>query len=81
MIKKLEQLIVKLNPNQKMIFAIVIPIALFVLTMPIAGNLVAGWYYGYNPFNFNVTWWVWLLYVCIVGFIEYKVFEDKPKAN
>jgi hypothetical protein len=80
MIKKLEQLIAKLNPNQKLIFAIVIPIALFILTMPIAGSFTPSYPRPY-PFNFEYTWWVWLLYVCIVGFIEYKIFDDKPKAN
>lgn len=79
MIKKLEQLIAKLNPNQKIIFAIVVPIALFILTMPIASNVVPCC--SYDPFIFFYTWWVWLLYVCVVGFIEYKIFEDKPKAN
>lgn len=78
MIKKLEQLISKLNPNQKLIFAIVIPIALFILTMPIAGLFDGTW--RSEPFRFEFTWWVWLLYVCIVGFTEYKIFEDKPKG-
>lgn len=79
MIKKLEQLIAKLNPNQKLIFAIVIPIALLILIMPIADVFDAS--YSSRPFNFEYTWWVWLLYVCLVGYIEYKIFEDKPKTN
>jgi hypothetical protein len=80
MIKKLEQLIAKLNPNQKIIFAIVTPIALFILTMPIA-DVFDGERYDSQPFRFEYTWLVWLLYVCVVGFIGYKIFEDKPKAN
>ena len=30
-----------------------------------------------RPFDFEETWFVWLIYIGIVGFIEFKLFENK----
>ena len=73
--KELEKWISKLNSQQKLIFAFVIPIGLFILFYPIANefdNTILS-----RPFKFEETWWVWLIYVAIVGVIEFKLFEQK----
>ncbi len=96
MIKKLEQFIAKLNSNQKLILAITTPIFLFIVFVALAKS-VYSWknfdpdslhwqYYNFSEkfntaFNFSYSWWIWLIYVAIIGFIEYKIFEDKLKAN
>jgi sterol desaturase/sphingolipid hydroxylase (fatty acid hydroxylase superfamily) len=74
---KVEKWINNLNSQQKLIFAFVIPIGLFILFYPIA-NEFDNTYYS-RPFKFEETWWVWLIYVTIVGFIEYKMFENKKE--
>jgi hypothetical protein len=73
--KELEKWISKLNSQQKLIFAIVIPIGLFILFYPIADEFDNVFYS--RPFKFEETWWVWLIYVAIVGVIEFKLFEQK----
>lgn len=77
--KEIEKWISKLNSQQKMIFAIVIPVGLLVLFYPIAGELDGNPYDGSYPFRFEDTWWVWLIYIAIVGFVEYKLFENTEK--
>ena len=31
----------------------------------------------YNPYNWQKTWYVWLLFLAFCCFFEYKLFEDK----
>jgi len=73
--KEIEKWISKLNQSQKIIFAIVIPVGLLVLFYPIADNFDDTW--RSEPFRFEYTWWVWLIYVAIVGIIEFNLFEQK----
>ena len=75
--KQIELWISKLNQSQKMIFAIVIPVGLLVLFYPIANEFDDS--YSSRPFRIEDTWWVWLIYVAIVGFVEYKLFEQKKE--
>jgi uncharacterized membrane protein len=75
--KEIEKWISKLNSQQKIIFAIVVPVGLLVLFYPIADAFDDT--YRSQPFRFEYTWWVWLIYVGIVGFIEYKLFENTEK--
>jgi hypothetical protein len=75
--KEIEKWISKLNPQQKIVFAIVIPIGLLILFYPIADAFDDT--SSSKPFRFEDTWWVWLIYVALVGFIEYKLFENKEK--
>ena len=75
--KALEKWISKLNQQQKLIAAISLPLILFFLNVKIAGV------YGENrfgqdmPFNFDDTWWIWLVFTIVLGFLEYKLFEKK----
>lgn len=77
---KLEQLISQLNAKQKLIFAIAVPLALFIVAVTIADAFDHD-YFNSEPFNFKYTWWVWLVYICIVGFLEYKIFDDKSNIT
>jgi uncharacterized membrane protein YecN with MAPEG domain len=76
--KIFEKWISKLNSNQKLIIAIGLPLALFFITLKVAG--IIGFDHCYRkdrPFNFEETWWVWLVFSLIVIFIEYRLFESK----
>ena len=74
--EKIEKWIANLNKQQKIIIGIVIPLILLIISLTIADNVAqADGYYPRHPFKFHVTWWVWLLFVIIVGFFEYKLFE------
>lgn len=73
--KKIEEWIAKLNQQQKIILGIVIPIGLLILFYPIADEFDGN--YSSRPFDFEHTWYVWLIYVAIVGLIEFKMFEGK----
>lgn len=75
--KELEKLISKLNKQQKLLAAIGLPIILFLLNVKIAGVIGENLIGQAQPFNFDATWWIWLIFVVIVGFIEYKLFENK----
>lgn len=74
--KKNEGWIAKLNQQQKIILGIVVPVGLLIIFYPIAAEFDGNPYYS-RPFKFEDTWLVWLIYVIIVGFIEFKLFENK----
>jgi hypothetical protein len=81
--EKADKITAKLNPQQKLILAIITPIFLLILFIAIAKFVDAGGdtysFYNYsNAFDFAHTWWVWLIYCFVVGLIEFKLF-DKPK--
>lgn len=77
---EIEKWIARLNKHQKIILGIVIPVVLLVIALPIADHVaqVGGSYPGY-PFKFQITWWVWLAYLGIGAFAEYKLFENTAK--
>lgn len=75
--KELERLIAKLNKQQKLLTAIGLPIILFLVNVKIAGVIGENFIGQAQPFNFDATWWLWLIFVVIIGFIEYKLFENK----
>lgn len=75
--KELERLIAKLNKQQKLLAAIGLPIILYLVNVKIAGVIGENFIGQAQPFNFDATWWIWLIFVVIVGFIEYKLFENK----
>ncbi len=75
---KIEKWIANLNKQQKIIIGIVMPVILLIISLTIADNVAqADGYYPGHPFKFHVTWWVWLLFVIIVGLFEFKLFEKK----
>lgn len=75
--KEIEKWISKLNSSQKLIIAIGLPIVLFFITLKVAGTIGENYYGKDRPFNFDETWWVWLIFGLIVSFLEYKLFESK----
>ena len=75
--KELEKWISKLNKQQKLIAAISFPSIMFLLIVKIAGAIGENFIGEAKPFNFNETWWVWLIFVIIVGFLEYKLFDNR----
>jgi len=76
--QKADKIIAKINPQQKLILAIITPIFLFIIFRVLA-QLAAGFHGNNSTFGFSeYTWWVWLIYCFVVGVIEFKLF-DNPK--
>jgi len=73
----IDKLIAKLTKQQILFAAVGLPIILFLITVKIAGNIGENFIGEARPYNFDDTWWVWLVFVLVVGFIEYKLFENK----
>lgn len=79
----------RLNVQQKIIIAILLPIICFIIFIPIFDNFDGWdnkWHYESNgsgiwqpdlfePFHFQNTWIIWLIYFVIVGVLEFKLFE------
>ena len=65
-----------LNKEQKNIVAIIIPIFLLIACIAIAKNIDTNWLYkDKSAFDFGKTYWVWLITVALIGFIEFKIFK------
>jgi len=69
--KFIEDLGRKLNPTQKLIVAIAVPAISLVITLAIASD-VSG--YG-GPFDIDDTWPIWVIFLGIVGYFEFKLFS------
>ena len=83
----------RINKKQRLILAIFVPVILFFVAFTIAyysaATIVPGMTnlirlfetgvvnYSYNPFDWEKTWYVWLVYLIFVCIFEYKLFEDK----
>lgn len=61
----------KLNQSQKIILGIVVGLILLILTLTIADSLGGRG----GSFDWEDTWLVWLLFVAIVGYFEFKLFS------
>ena len=70
--KFLDNLSRRLNPQQKIIIAIVVPLILIVITIPIASSF--NWHG--NAFNFADTWFPWAVCFAVIGYFEYKLFGN-----
>ncbi len=68
--RELENIISKVNLNQKVIIGISVGLIFFIITYAIAQNLAWG-----RAFYFGKTWFVWIIFVTIVGYFEYKLFS------
>lgn len=58
---------------QKIIFAIAIPLELFLFFYVMAKE-------GCNPFDLEMRWGVWVAYIGFVGIIEFILFSKKHNA-
>ena len=69
--KFIEDLSKRLNPTQKLIVAIAVPAVLLVITLAIAND--AGGYGG--PFDIEDTWLIWVIFIGLVGYFEFKLYS------
>lgn len=72
----------KLNLQQKIIVAVLVPTGLFILFYPIAYTRVKDKYsyserFEISVFNFEYSWFVWLIYVVVTGVFLFYLFETK----
>lgn len=82
-----------MNKNQKIVLAIFVPIIIFFIALIIAssvsvttGGYVKGKYFNFvthtnNPFDWEKTWYVWLVYSASCCLFEFLLFRDKKKRN
>jgi len=61
-----------LNHIQRIIVAIIAPILVFILSMAVAEAVD-----GHRAFDIEDTWFVWIISVLLIGYIEYKLFDKK----
>ncbi|GEM_PF-1262200 len=77
-LRKTKKQIANLSKQQKVIIAIIFPLFLVVITFAISE---ANYYNAENRhgqyFGFSVNWWLWLIYIALVGIFEFKLFEQK----
>ncbi len=62
----------KLNAKQKNIFAIITLLIGFVLAMAISSSIDNRG----KAFDFQDTWFVWIFFLVLIGYLEYKIFEN-----
>lgn len=81
-LRKIKEWIDKLTEIQRVITSISIPLILFFIFYPFMGvvsrtyEFYGGYSYG-NPFKFADTWYLWLIYILIISFILYKLWDKK----
>jgi len=81
-----------MNKKQKIILAIFVPVIIFFLALTIVHYTgIADEHYtgrprkpgsyttNYNPFDWETTWYVWMIYLIFCGIFKYKLFEDKKR--
>ena len=72
--KFLDNLSKRLNPQQKNIVAIVVPIIILVITISMASRVDGCC--SYNAFDFKDTWFPWVICFIVIGYFEYKLFGN-----
>lgn len=83
--KYLEALSRKLNQSQKKIVGIIVAAIFFVVTMAIADKvgtscgfrLGGGYGCSGGPFDMDDTWYIWVIFLLIIGYFEYKLFGNQ----
>ncbi len=70
--KFIKKLGARLNPTQKIIIAVSVPIVLFIIAIAFANNIS----YGY-PFDMEDTWLMWVIFIVIIGYFEFDLFSEK----
>ena len=69
--KFLNELPQKLNDKQKKIVGISVAAILLVFTLGVASNIG----FRSNAFDWKRTWIVWLIFIGLVSYFEYKLFS------
>lgn len=72
--KFLENLSKKLNPVQKIIIGIAVALVLLIITIAIANEMGSSYGGRIAAFDWDDTWFVWVLFIAVVGYFEYKLF-------
>ncbi|MBU4227452.1 hypothetical protein KJ813_04670 [bacterium] len=82
-----------MNKTQKLILAIFVPIIFFFIALVIANSVGVSSHsytdssykhltsirYTNNPFDWEKTWYVWLVYSASCCLFEYLLFRDKKR--
>ncbi len=84
---KLNKWIGKLSLAQKAITMIVVAVSLFLITYPIAkraSNIIGRNIHErtslmQDPFYFERTWYIWIVYIVLVGGIAFLLFQKSSE--
>ena len=70
--EKINNFILKMSQTQKIAMGIISSIGFFIIAYGIAKNIT------YAPFyNIDKTWFPWLVMISLIGFVWYKLLEEK----
>ena len=72
--KFLEKISNNKNKKQKLIVSISIPLILLILTLAIGDEI--GWRSRGGAFDFSRTWYLWILFISVSGYLEYKIWGN-----
>jgi len=76
----LDNLIKKLNPTQKIIVGVFGALILLILCISIAD--AQGYSRsGVNAFDWEDTWYIWVIFLSLIGYFEYKLFQDSTDES
>lgn len=70
--KKIQDLGTKVNFTQRIIIAVILPLILLLIAYPIASEISYS-----DPFDFDDTWLVWVIYLLIIGYFEINLFSGE----
>ena len=63
----------RLNPTQKTIVAVTVPLMLLVITYVIAAEVGS---YPEHAFDMEDTWLIWVMFLATVGYFEFHLYSD-----
>jgi len=70
--KSLDAFSKNLNKKQRVIVGIAVPLIIFVITLAIANKI--GGRFGGHPFAIEDTWYIWVIFISIIGYFEFKIW-------
>ena len=78
---KLKEIDRRLNPIQRIVVAVVIPIVVILIGWGVMTNIVidGGGVFRImmNPINLSDSWWTWLIVISVIGVFEYFWFRNR----
>jgi len=77
-----------MNKIQKIILAVILPAICFFITVGVGfsgildteyADSISRYFHRYNPFDLKDSWWLWIIYLIIIGITEFKIFRNKKE--
>lgn len=71
----------KLNPAQKNIAAGVVSAIILILTITVAGRASGNQYHNGSPFDFEDTWFAWIVGLGSLGYVLTRIYATANKNS